>query len=932
MADRREGLRTLRRRGRGGDEARPSYPAHWEADIALRDGSAAHLRPILPTDADALQDFHQRQSEHSRYLRFFAPMPRLSPRDLERFTHVDHSDRVAFVVLAGAEIIAVGRYDRTEPHSAEVAFNVSDSRQGTGLASVLLEHLAAAARERGINRFTAEVLPQNTKMIKVFTETGFDVERMLDDGVVMVSFRIDPTARSLAVMAEREHRAEARAMERLLHPESVLLLGVSSRGDSAGGRFLSALETSGYDGTVHVVSRDALELRGHRTWAKVSDVPGAVDLAVIALRPEACLDAIEECAEIGVRSVVIPTEGFTDVESGDRGAGAAGASLQRELVVRARRHGMRLLGPGSLGFLRTGEHAISLSLAPTMPRPGRVALAGQSSALSAMLLAGTDTRGIGLHEFVGAGNRADVSLNDTLQHWEDDEQVGVIGLALESMGNPRKFTRIARRLTRSTPLVVLRPPGSESHRPPGHDVRPSMLPRRALDQVLDSAGVVQTQGVDHLLDVVDAIDRQGLPLGRRVGLLSNTAALGSSLRGAADQAGLDVVADNRSVPLTADPRLVQRAFTSMAARGEVDLVIAGVLDPLSGDCTEVLRQMATVARHSEVVLLVCLVSTADRFGEVQRTVRGDGALPPVHATPYAVVRAGAGMLSAALRPQADDEEPAQREDVDRAAARELVDALLPGPARADAEDTGPDRGAADRSAEDRGAVDLGAEDTTALLAAYGIGLLASRRIADAEDALSQAAEIGYPVALKSTDPVLRHRADLGGVRLDIPDAVQLRHAVERMRRDLSYSSAPLEVQRMAPAGVPMVVRSVEDPSLGPVVSLSVAGDATDLLEDIAYAIPPFSEGAAARLVDTPASAVKLRGTRGLPPADREALADLVVRIGLLAEDVPELAALELYPVLVAQDGTTVIGARARLAPAPNRTDGARRVLSGPAGD
>ncbi|MGP9613048.1 bifunctional acetate--CoA ligase family protein/GNAT family N-acetyltransferase [Brachybacterium sp. AOP42-C2-15] len=903
MAERRDGLRSLRRRARPEDEHEPSYPSHWEADIALRDGSAAHLRPILPADADALQDFHQRQSEHSRYLRFFAAMPKLSRRDLERFTNVDHADRVALVALVGAEIVAVGRYDRTEPHSAEVAFNVSDSRQGTGLASVLLEHLAAAARERGINEFTAEVLPQNTKMIKVFTETGFDVTRVLDDGVVMVSFRIDPTVRSLAVMSEREHRAEARAMERLLHPQSVLLIGVSSRADSAGGRFLTALEDSGYGGTVHLIARDVLELRGHRTWARVGDVPGTVDLAVIALRPEACLDAIDECAAIGVRSVLIPTEGFSDSDEG--------RLLQRELVARARRHGMRLLGPGSLGFLRTGEDAISLSLAPRMPQPGTVALAGQSSALSAMLLAGTDARGIGLHEFVGVGNRADVSLNDTLQHWEDDDQVGVIGLALESMGNPRKFTRIARRLTRSTPLIVLRPPGSESHLPPGHDVRSSTLPRRAMDQVLDSAGVVQATGVDHLLDVVDAIGRQGLPLGRRVGLLSNTAALGASLSGAAGQAGFDVVAENHSVPLSPDPRLIQRAFTTMAALGQVDLVIAGMIDPQTADITEVLRQMSIVARHSEVVLLVCLVTSEDRFAEVQRAVRADLSLPPVHATPYAVVRAGAGMLAAALRPEVDDAEPAQREGIDRAAARELVEALTPSPAAS--------------------AVDLSTAEITALLAAYGIDQLSSRRITDAEDALAQAAEIGYPVALKSTDPVLRHRADLGGVRLDIPDAVQLRHAVDSMRRDLSYSSAPLEVQAMAPAGVPMVVRSVEDPSLGPVVSLSVAGDATDLLDDIAYAIPPFSESAAARLVDAPATAVKLRGMRGLPPADREALADLVVRIGLLAEDLPEVASLELYPVLVAQDGLTVIGARVRLAPPPNRTDGARRTLSGPPG-
>lgn len=899
MAARREGPRPPRRRPSPPDAAPTPYPAHWEADIALRDGSAAHLRPILPSDADALQRFHERQSEQSRYLRFFASMPRLSPRDLERFTVVDHHDRVAFVVLVGQEIIAVGRYDRIEPDEAEVAFNVSDSRQGTGLASVLLEHLAAAARERGIGTFTAEVLPQNTRMFNVFSEAGFDVTRTYDDGVVQVTFSIDPTSRSLAVMAEREHRAESQAMERLLHPSSVLLVGVSTRADSPGGRFLAALEASGFDGAIHVIARDAFEIRGHRAHARIGDVPGPVDLAVIALRPEACLDAIEECAGIGVRSVVIPTEGFSDTADGRR--------LQRELVARARRHGMRLLGPGSFGFLRTGEEPISVSLSPALPAAGRVALAAQSSALTAMLLAGADARGVGIHEFVGVGNRADVSLNDCLQHWEDDQQVDVIGLALESMGNPRKFSRIARRLTRSTPLVVLRPPAPDAAVPPGHDVRRSTLPRRALDQVLQAAGVVQTGSVEHLMDVVDALGRQGRPHGPRVGLLSNTPALGAALRGAADDSGLQVVVDNRSVPLAADQRLVQRAFTSIAALGHADVVIAGVLDPLTGDPVDVIRQMALVARHSEVVLLVCLITSQDRFEKVRRAVRADPSLPPVHATPYNAVRAGAGMLATIRRPALEDEEPAQRADVDRPAARDLVDEAL---------DQAGGR-----------AVTLGADATAALLGAYGIPVLRSLRVTDADEAVEAAEELGYPVALKSTDPVLRHRADLGGVRLALPDATQLRHAYQEMRRELSFSTAPLEVQSMAAAGVPVVVRSTEDPSLGPVLSLSLAGDATDLLDDIAYAIPPLSERSAAALVDAPATAVKLRGVRGLPTADRTALADIVVRVGLLAEDLPEVSQLELYPVVVAHSGAVVVGARVELAQAPNRTDGARRVLA-----
>lgn len=891
--------------GRRGADARhaPHYPAHWEADIALRDGTAAHLRPILPSDADALQRFHQSQSEQSRYLRFFAAMPRLSPRDLDRFTHVDHHDRVAFVVLKEEDIVAVARYDRIGEREAEVAFNVADSQQGQGLASILLEHLAAAARERGIDTFTAEVLPQNQRMIGVFTDAGFDVSRAYDDGVVQVVFRIDPTARSLEVMAERERRVEARAMERLLHPSSVLVVGISSRADSAGRRILQALDRSGYPGAVHVVAREAFEVAGRPARARIADVPGPVDVAVIALRPEACLEAVDECARIGVRCVVIPTEGFAD--SAD-----SRADLQRRLVARVRRHGMRLLGPGALGYLRTGQEPINVSLSPRLPRTGHAALAAQSSALAAMLLAATDRRGTGVHEFVAAGNRADVSLNDCLQHWDESGDVRVVGLALESMGNPRKFTRIARRMSRRRPVVVLRPPGVGTQAPPGHDVRTSSLPRRALDQVLSSAGVVRADNVDHLMDVVDALERQGVPLGGRLGLLSNTPALGEALRGAADRHGLPVAVDNRSVPLAEDPRLVQRAFTSMAALGGVDLVVAAVLDPLSGDLAGMLRSMATIARHSEVALVVCLVTDRERWLDVEEAVRADGTLPPVHTSPAAAVRAAAGMLAAARRSAIDDEPPPRPEDVDLEAARARVRAALP-------EQPGAPR-------------PLGGEQVRALLADYGITALPTAEVHDVDEALQAAGRLGYPLALKSTDPVLRHRTDLGGVRLDIADPAQLAHAFTRMRAELAYSDAPLELQRMAPPGVPVVIRTTEDPALGPVVSFSLAGDATDLLDDIAYAIPPLGPQAVERLLSAPASAVKLQGGRGMPHVDRAALADLLMRVGMMAEDLPELHRLELYPVVVGVDGVRVVGAGAEVAHAPNRTDGTRRMLSGPA--
>ncbi|WP_347042512.1 GNAT family N-acetyltransferase [Brachybacterium nesterenkovii] len=874
------------------------YPAHWEADIALRDGSAAHVRPILPRDAAALQELHRAQSDQSRYFRFFAPMPELSARDLERFTRVDHDSRAALVVLQGERIIAVGRYDRVEPGVAEVAFYVADAFHGRGLGSVLLEHLAAAARERGIRTFIAEVLPANHKMISVFADTGFEVRRRFDDGVVLVEFDIDPTEHSEAVRVEREHRAEARAMDAMLTPSSVLVVGVSSTRDSPGGRILRALEESGFSGPVHVVTRDAFEVRGHRAFSRISDVPGPVDLAVLAIRPADCLDAVAACADIGVRSLMVPSEGFAE-------SGEEGARLQRELVARARLHGMRLLGPASLGFLRTGDDAINVSLAPRLPRAGSTALAGQSNALAAMVLAQADDRGIGITEFVGSGHRADVSVNDCLQRWAEDESVRCVGLALESMGNPRKFMRIARRVARTRPVVVLRPPGLAPTVPPGHDVRATVLPRRALDQVLDAAGVIRTRSVDHLVDVVEMIDREGVPAGTRVGLIANSAALGASLRGAAEDFGLEIAAENLSVPLTDDRRMLVRALTRMAAPGGVDVVIVGLIDSLTTDLEALAVELAAVARGSDVRLALCVVTDSRRYDALRRTIREDRTLPPVHPTPALAVRAVAGSL-AHLGRVIDEGEPCEREGINRDGAAALVEDALGGAPTAD----------------------LGAEQCAQLLACYGLDLLDSRIVADADEAVAAATELGFPVALKSTDPVLAHRADLGGVRLDIADAPQLRAAFAAMRAELSYSDAPLLVQPMAAPGVPVVLRSVEDPSLGPVVSFSLAGDVADLLGDVAYGVPPFTEAGADRLVSRPVTAARLQGGDGVPAADLAALREIVVRVGLMAENLPEIASLELHPVIVSARGAGIVGARVRLARAPNRVDGARRTLPG----
>src|SRR5699024_5611818 len=318
----------------------PSYPEHWEADVVLRDGSTMRIRPILPDDADALQRFHARQSPESVYLRFFAPLARLPERDLYRFTHVDHHDRVALVVLWQEEIVAVGRFDQVGGGDAEVAFNVADSAQGKGLGSVLLEHLAAAGRELGVRRFVADVLPQNTKMVRVFTDAGYEVSSRMEDGVLAVSFEIASTERSLAVLAEREQRTEALSMEALMRPQGVLLLCSGPEGE-AFGRFLIRQLTAEDAADVAVVGLPGAP----GAMSGLAEVPrGGADLALIAAPAQEVLDMIGPLADLGVRGAVIYTGDFTP-------ATVPGRFSQRTLLREVRRHGLRVVGPRSYGLI-----------------------------------------------------------------------------------------------------------------------------------------------------------------------------------------------------------------------------------------------------------------------------------------------------------------------------------------------------------------------------------------------------------------------------------------------------------------------------------------------------------------------------------------------------------------------------------------------------
>ncbi|WP_188037415.1 GNAT family N-acetyltransferase, partial [Actinotalea sp. JY-7885] len=623
----------------------PGYPRHWEADVVLRDGSTAHVRPIRTQDAARLQAFHVAQSERSTYFRFFAQLERLPERDLTRFTQVDHHDRVALVAVTdapedegGERIIAVARYDRTGPAEAEVAFNVADDHHGRGLGSVLLEHLAAAARERGIRRFTAEVLPQNGQMLGVFRVAGYVVRQHLDDGIVTVSFDLDPTERSLAVMADREHRAEARSVRALLTPASVLVVTDGGPGTRAPALAVVAhLRGTGAPGdppavgagdadgvlrpVVHVVGLTADDAAGALVHDDVATVPGRVDLLVLAVAAERAADVVRRCARLGAHGVVVLTGGFAET-------GPDGLAHQRALVRAAHGAGMRVLGPASFGFFRHGDASarpgasgdgagggdpaptVNASLTPALPQPGSLALFCQSAPLAVGLLASARRRGLGLSTFVSSGNRADVSGNDLMQFWTQDDATQVVGLYLESIGNPRKFARVARRLASGKPLVVLTAGRSGHVVPAGHALRTTRVPRRALDEVLRQSGVVRVESQHALLDAAQLFAHQPLPRGRRVAVLTGSEPMAALVAEAASSAGLTVV-DRRAILSAGETeeelRLLDATLSEVYADPGTDVVVVVHVPTLGAPDPRVAAAVARAAAGSGRTTVACVL-------------------------------------------------------------------------------------------------------------------------------------------------------------------------------------------------------------------------------------------------------------------------------------------------------------------------------------
>ncbi|MGC1512586.1 MAG: GNAT family N-acetyltransferase [Acidimicrobiales bacterium] len=813
------------------------YPAHWEANVVLVDGGTVFVRPITPEDADRLVDLHQRLSAETIHYRFFSPRPRLSARDVERFTVVDHDDRVALVAMLGDDMIAVARYDRLPgTDEAEVAFVVEDTHQGRGLGTLLLEHLAAAARERGISRFVAETLPDNQPMIGVFRSAGWAVRTRFEDGLVVVEFPIETTPEALVAQEEREHRAEARSVGRLLRPSSIAVIGASRTPGSVGHEVFRNLLQGGFNGPVYPVHPTASHVASVRAYASVMDIPDDVDLAVVVVPAGVAPEVVLDCARKRVRALVIISGGFA--ETGEKGAEA-----ERELVTLAHRHGMRVVGPNSMGVINT-DPAVSMNatIDDHRPLPGGVGFLSQSGALGVAILESMASLGLGVSSFVSVGNKADVSGNDLLQYWEGDERTDVVLLYLESFGNPRKFTRLARRVSRVKPIVVVKT--GRRHRDVGVRGDGRATDDGVLDALFRQTGVLRVDTLQQLFDVASVLTSQPLPEGHRVAVVASAGGAALLAVDACEGVGLSVpplssattarlttglpegtrVGNPIEMPATATPSDYGRALDLVLGADDVDAALVIHAAAGGGPTGEVAAEVARAGRRAgKPVVANFLVSPADRELDELGTRSGVPTFASPESAALALARAG-DYGHRRRRPKGDVVLP---EDIDREAALRAVETALASTTETDDD-----------------------EDVLALLGCYGIAV----------------------------DPL--------GARSEHERAVDL----------------AIEVS--------------QDPFFGPLMSLSTAGPAAELINDRVYRALPLTDLDAGEMIRSLRSWPYLNGERGRERGNLAALEMLLARVSCLGDDLQELSTLVLDPVVLRPGGVSVAHASAVLSSSP----------------
>ena len=898
----------------------PFQDAPESGRLILRDGTTATVRLARPEDKAAMIRFFASLSETSRVHRFFslaAPKEQL----IESFCDSSKPRKqLSLVVLrqleTGPGIIATGSYVARDETTAEIAVAVDDKFQDKGLGTLLLERLALLAVSNGFLRLWAVTSAENQGMLNVFRQSGFECRTKMDGQFVEVDLSVIPTVSSVTQSEMRDRVSTTASLRPFFQPRSVAVIGASRNPTHIGTRILRSLVAAGYKGSLYPVNPHTSSIASLRSYPSAREIPQSPDLAIIAVPSDSVLKVIDDCAFRGIRAVVVITAGFAEI-------GAAGRDLQQRLVEKVRGYGMRMVGPNCLGLINA-HPAIRLnaSFSPIFPAAGQIAFSSQSGALGLAVLSLAGQRGLGISNFVSVGNKADVSGNDLLQYWEEDEQTGVILLYLESFGNPRRFARIARRVSRHKPIVAVKAGRTGAgRRAAGSHTAALAASDVAVDALFRQAGVIRADTLDEMFDLAAAFGNQPLPRGRRVAILTNAGGLGILCADTCEANGLQV----QELSEATKDRLRQFLPSTASVMNPVDMIASAGANEFR-KAVEVLLSAQEIDALIVLYIDVALSEPADLAGGIARGIvagRKDGG---AEKTVLACVMAG----SETAKPLAVDGEHVPNYPFPENAARALgkitayaewknqPEAFIP-----DFEDINPRaaRTTCQTALGQAGAGWLSAEDTRQVLAAFALPLPAGGFCRSANEAAQLAHRIGFPVAVKLASREIVHKTEVNGVRLNLYDETAVQQAFVDIQAQLARDNklAAMDgvvVQPMISAGVELMAGVTLDPLFGPLVAFGLGGIHVEVLKDVCFRITPLTDRDAHDMVRSIKGYRLLEGYRGHPPADIPAVEELLLRVARMVEEVPEISELDLNPVFAFSPGRgcLIVDARIRVEP------------------
>jgi acyl-CoA synthetase (NDP forming)/GNAT superfamily N-acetyltransferase len=867
------------------------------------DGSVVHIRLLGVDDEEALKALNHRVCDRSIYRRFFALDRHGADEQAHHLAVPAAGDRhLALVAEVAEQIVGVGSFEPIQPGEAEMAFLVDDAVQGRGIGTLLLEQLAALAHERGIRELKAETLADNGPMLSVFTRSGFEQVRRLDQGVV--EFSLDTAYAPVGddLMANRERDAGEQSLKRLLRPRSVAVIGAGRRAGGIGHEVLANLVEGGFTGELAAVTPMAHEIGGIKAYSSIGAVPGPVDLVVIAVPAAQVPQVLEQCGEAGVGGAVILTAGFGE-------AGSAGQEIQRGLVATARKHGMRLVGPNCLGIASTApELRLEANFATVRPLAGTLALAAQSGAVGVAVLDHASRVGLGISEFVSLGNKIDVSGNDLLLHWWREPRTDVIGLYLESFGNPRKFARLARLVGRTKPVLVVKSGRSRVGRRAGAShTAAAATPDTAVDALFAQAGVLRMDTLEELVETARVLAGRPLPRGRRLAVVGNAGGAGVLAADAAEVLGIDLpelseatqkalaeamggqpAGNPADLGAAASAAVLEEAIKVVLDSDEVDALLVVFAATRAGNLGNIYAAIGRAATGATIPVVVTCLGAPEAAPQIEV---GDGGRLPVFPFPEGAVRAlNQAMRYAEWRARPQGVVP-RLTNIDLGAARTVVAEFLA---------ASPECGWLDSAAADE------------LMRCMGITVVPAVSASDRAGAIAAGERLGYPVVLKTAATGIVHKTDVGGVRLDLADSTDLGAAYDSVVAAVGDSR--VVIQAMAPAGIELVAGLLRDPLFGPVLMAGSGGVLTDLLADRRWRGVPLTDLDAAEMVRSLRCAPLLAGYRGAQPADLPAFLDVLHRIAFLAENIPEVFELDINPLVAAPAGAFAVDVKVHLTP------------------